>query len=49
MKKTLLILAAITGAAFVSCQKENNQEPSNLEPAGKIYTLTVDATKAADT
>ena len=49
MKKTFLILAAIAGTAFVSCQKENNLEPSNLEPTGKIYTLTVDATKAADT
>lgn len=49
MKKTLLILAAIAGAAFVSCQKETNPEPTELELTGKTYTLTVNATKAAGT
>ena len=49
MKKTLLILAALVGAAFVSCQKENNLEPSEPELGGKTYTLTVQATKAAGT
>ena len=44
MKKTLLILAALVGAAFVSCQKENNLEPSEPELGGKTYTLTVQAT-----
>lgn len=49
MKKALLILAAIAGATFVSCQKENNIEPSDLELTGKTYTLTVEATKAVGT
>ncbi len=49
MKKTLLILAAIAGAAFVSCQKETNPEPTEPELTGKTYTLTVNATKAAGT
>lgn len=49
MKKTLLILAAIAGTAFVSCQKETNPEPTEPELTGKTYTLTVNATKAVGT
>ena len=49
MKKSFLVLAAILGAAFISCQKESNFEQSEPELTGKTYTLTMEATKAADT
>lgn len=49
MKKAFLIMAAIAGVAFISCQKETNLETSEPEQAGKTYTLTVDATKAVGT
>lgn len=48
MKKALLIMAAIAGVAFVSCQKETNLDNSEPEQAVKTFTLTVEATKAAD-
>ena len=49
MKKSFLFLVAIVGAAFISCQKESYNEPSEPVLGGKTYTLTVKATKAVGT
>ncbi len=49
MKRILFIAAALLGAAFVSCQKEINQENSEPRIGSQTYTLTLSASKVIAT